>query len=185
MQSIDSNIVHRKKVRSYNDSNGFLNFFNITGQLKSIDRRGHCIELLLNTQNPNYSLNIEIEPANIPARVRVGDTVTCTGFVRGASEDGVWRIRFRGKEIHEVKLTDMGEDALDDYERRMQLPYSRDKDSSERVSNEEYRRRRSRRRDGNYIGLSGFVESMKFYPGKQINDSGQKSAEAGKGHQLP
>lgn len=178
MQSIDSDIVHMKKVRSYNDSNGFLNVFNITGQIKSIDRSRHCIELLLSKKNPNYALDIEIDAANIPPRFRVGDMVTCTGFVRGASDDGVWRVRFRGKEINEVKIADLGDEALNDLVRRMELPYHTDGDELERLSTVEYRRAKRARRNGNYVGLSGFVESMKFYPGKQINESGQKSADS-------
>lgn len=178
MQSIDSEIVHRKKVRSYNDSNGFLNVFNITGTIKSINRPEHCIELLLSTKNSNYALEIEIDAPNIPSRFRVGDLVTCTGFVRGVAEQGVWRIRFRGKEINEVKISDLGDEALDDLVRRMELPYQTSGDKTERLSTVEYRRAKRARRNGNYVGLSGFVDSMKFYPGKQISDDGRKSADS-------
>jgi hypothetical protein len=178
MQSIDSNVIHLKKVRSYADSNGFVNFFNITGQLKSRDLGNSRIELLLSSKNPDYSIEVEVDPSRVPNRFEVGNLVTCTGYVRGVQiEGGGWGLRFRAKEVHDVKIADLSGDALDDLVRRMQLPYETSGDESERLATPEYRRAKGRRRNGNYIGLSGFVENMKFYPG-EVTLSGKRTADS-------
>lgn len=176
MQSIESSVVHLKKVRSYNDSNGFVNFFNITGQLKSIDLPNNRIEVLLSNKNPDYAIEIEFDAARFPSKFRVGDMVTCSGFCRGSSDGNAWLIRFRGKEINDPKLTELSGDALDDLIRRMNLPFMAD-GPRERLSTQEYRRAKGARRNGNYIGLSGFVENIKYYPGK-VRENGQKGPDS-------
>jgi hypothetical protein len=68
VQTIDAQLVHQKKVRSFSDSNGFVNFFNITGQVAEIDYSNNRIRLLVSRRNPNYFLDIEMENSRIPAR---------------------------------------------------------------------------------------------------------------------
>lgn len=176
MQSIDSEVKRRKRARSYSDSNGFINDFNISGTLKTIDLTNNRIELLLSRKSQDYAIEIEIEPSRMPSKFRTGDLVTCTGFVRGENdENDGWRIRFCGREIVAASLTDLGDDALDDLIRRMELPYS--VKNAERLATPQYRRRKAARRNGNYVGLSGFVENMKFYPGA-AHDDGSKGSDS-------
>lgn len=179
MQIIDRDTVQLKKVRSFNDSNGFVNHFNVTGEIKSINRSRKCIELYLSKKSPHHYLEIEIEPSNIPARIRVGDMVTCTGFVRGGTDEetGGWIVRFRGKEINEVKIADLSDEALRDLVRRMEMPYAVE-EGNERMATAEYRLAKRARRNGNYVGLSGFVEYISFKPGKQVSDDGRKGPDS-------
>lgn len=178
MERIDSASIHQRKVQSLNDSNGFVNFFNISGTLKSIDRANNRIELLINRKNPNYSIAIDIDSANVSTRYRVGAEVTCTGFVRGVNTDGAWGLRFRGKHLSNVNASEMDIDALRDWFRRMGDPYEPSVNLLERVSTTEHHHARSKRRAGNYIGLSGFVHAIKFYPGKQINERGDTKGDS-------
>jgi hypothetical protein len=75
-------LVHQKKVRSFSDSNGFVNFFNITGQVAEIDYSNNRIRLLVSRRNPNYFLDIEMENSRIPARYKALELVTIEGYVR-------------------------------------------------------------------------------------------------------
>jgi hypothetical protein len=68
-----------KKVRSFSDSNGFVNFFNITGQVAEIDYSNNRIRLLVSRRNPNYFLDIEMENSRIPARYKALELVTIEG----------------------------------------------------------------------------------------------------------
>jgi hypothetical protein len=75
----------RKKVRSFSDSNGFVNFFNITGQVAEIDYSNNRIRLLVSRRNPNYFLDIEMENSRIPARYKALELVTIEEGTSGCS----------------------------------------------------------------------------------------------------
>lgn len=190
MQTIDAQLVHRKKVRSFSDSNGFVNFFNITGQLGEIDYGNNRIRLLVSKRNPNYILDIEMQGERIPARFKPLELVTIEGFVRGLQgEDNAWGLRFVGRSINPASLVDLDEDALQDFFHRMNGvmgvgsvdvnpdPATADDAGAGRLHVSEYRRRKGARRSGNYVGLSGFVDNAKLVPGA-VRDDGTKGPDS-------
>jgi hypothetical protein len=170
--------IRKKKVRSFSDSNGFVNFFNITGQVAEIDYSNNRIRLLVSRRNPNYFLDIEMENSRIPARYKALELVTIEGYVRGVQgDDNAWGVRFVGRSINPASLVDLDEDALQDYFHRMNgvmgvgsaeratAAGAADAQAESRQHVSEYRRKKSARRSGNYVGLSGFVDNAKLITG--------------------
>lgn len=190
MQTIDAQLVHQKKVRSFSDSNGFVNFFNITGQVAEIDHSNNRIRLLISRRNPNYFLDIEMESSRIPARYKALELVTIEGYVRGVQgENNAWGVRFVGRSINPASLVDLDEDALKDYFHRMNGVMgagSAEQASADDIAGaqaesrahvSEYRRKKSARRSGNYVGLSGFVDNAKLITGP-VRDDGTKGPDS-------
>ncbi len=152
-------------------SNGMLNSFEIQGRLQNLNRKEGHFEVRLVADDARRSIQFDMGKLIFPSRIAEGQDIVVNGYVRGRMDAGVRALSFKPINVGDgLDLSHLSGDALRDYKRRMKIGGD---EPVGRLTNSEHRVERSNRRNSNYVGLVGFVDTLFLEKGTVRDDQTQ------------